>query len=145
MRGASKHLSRFAGGKTAASAVEFALVMPLFMVLVFGIVVYGSYLAVVHGLQQLAAEAARAAVAGLSDTERSSLAQGYVISNVASYPLLAAPQLTVAAGPSPANGYVFVVTLNYDASKMFIYALPQFVPVPSPQIVQSAAIQRGGY
>jgi len=127
------------------SAVEFALVLPLFLTFIFGIFIYGSYLAVVHGLQQLAAEGARASVAGLCDDERSSLAQGYVTSTVASYPLITPQQLTVQAGPSAANANVFVVTVNYNASQMFIYSLPSFVPVPSPNIVLSAAIQRGGF
>jgi hypothetical protein len=28
---------------------------------------------------------------------------------------------------------------------MFIYTLPNLVPLPSPNIVRSAAIQRGGF
>ncbi len=145
MRGLYHLAIKLSRSTSGASAVEFAVVAPLFLTVVFGIIIYGSYLAVVHGLQQLAAEAARAAVAGLSDAERSSLAQGYVTSTVPSYPLLMPGQLTVQSGPSPANGYVFVVTLNYDASPMFIYSLPRFLPVPSPNIMLSAAIQRGGF
>ena len=53
--------------------------------------------------------------------------------------------LTINAAAATANANVFVVTLNYDASKMFIYSLPSFVPVPSPNMVSSAAIQRGGF
>jgi hypothetical protein len=34
---------------------------------------------------------------------------------------------------------------GYDASGMFIYSLPTFVPAPSSTIVRSAAIPRGGY
>ena len=58
------------------------MLLPVFMTLVFGIVVFGSYLAVVHGLQQLAAEAARSSIAGMSATERTSLATSYVTSNI---------------------------------------------------------------
>jgi Flp pilus assembly protein TadG len=141
----SKRLAGLARSEQGTSAVEFAIVMPLFLVLVLGIIVYGSYLAVIHGLQQLAAEAARASVPGLSDLERSSLAQGYVTSMAASYPLITPRQLTINAAPAPANANVFVVTLNYDASGMFIYALPNLVPLPPPNIVRSAAIQRGGF
>jgi Flp pilus assembly protein TadG len=141
----SKRLAGLARSEQGTSAVEFAIVMPLFLVLVLGIIVYGSYLAVIHGLQQLAAEAARASVPGLSDVERSSLAQSYITSTAASYPLIMPRQLRVNAAPAPANANVFVVTLNYDASGMFIYALPNLVPLPSPNIVRSAAIQRGGF
>ncbi len=138
-------LQRFSRCGRAASAVEFAILAPLFLLIVFGIVTFGSYLAVVHGVQQLAAEAARSSVAGLSDGERSNLAASYVSANVASYPLIEKSHLTVNAAASAASSKVFVVSVGYDASHMFIYALPAFVPLPSPNIVRSAAIPFGGY
>lgn len=128
-----------------ASAVEFALVTPLFMAMVFGIIMFGSYLAVIHGVQQLAAEAARTSIAGLSDTERGDLARNYVTAHAAAYPLITPAQVSVNAAASPADANVFVVTVNYDASGLFIYSLPAFVPVPSSAIARSAAIPRGGY
>lgn len=131
--------------KRAASAVEFALVMPLFLMLVFGIVVYGSYFAVVHGVQQLAAEAARSSIAGLTEAERSNLARSYVSTNAAAYPLIMPSNLAVNAASSASDANVFVVTVNYDASAMLLYTLPAFVPLPPQQIARSAAIPRGGY
>jgi Flp pilus assembly protein TadG len=131
--------------RRGASAVEFAIVFPLFLFALFGIVMYGAYLAVVHGVQQLAASAARSSVAGLSEAERVSLAESYVQSNATAYPLIAPGRLTVRAGAAPDNANVYIVTVGYDASHMFIYALPGFVPAPSPHILRAAAIQRGGY
>ncbi|RTL48366.1 MAG: pilus assembly protein [Bradyrhizobiaceae bacterium] len=145
MSSAAEKLSGFRRNSVGASAVEFALLLPVFMAIIFGIVVFGSYLAMVHGVQQLAAEAARSSVAGLSETERSSLANGYVTSNVGSYPLIAPGRITVNAATSPTDANVFVVTVNYDASGSFIYSLPSFVPAPPTTIVRSAAIPRGGY
>jgi Flp pilus assembly protein TadG len=113
--------------------------------MVFGIIMYGSYLAVIHGVQQLAAEAARSSVAGLSESERSSLANSYITGNVNSYPLINPAKLTVNAATSGSDANVFIVSVNYDASGMFIYSLPTFVPAPSSTIVRSAAIPRGGY
>lgn len=135
----------FFRAKAGASAVEFAIVFPLFLVVLFGIVIYGSYLVVVHGVQQLAAEAARSSIAGLSDSERASLAQSYVTSNVSYYPLISPDRLTINAAASGSNASVFVVTLSYDDSNSFIYMLPQLVPAPPSSIVRSAAIPRGGY
>ena len=77
--------------------------LPLFLAFIFGIIVFGSYLAMVHGVQQLAAEAARSSIAGMTDTERNSLATNYVTANVSTYPLLVASNLTVNAAPSPSN------------------------------------------
>lgn len=135
---------RFLLCRRGATAVEFAMLLPIFLALVFGIVVYGSYLAVVHGVQQLAAEAARSSVAGLSDGERSNLATSYVVANVGTYPLIAANNVSVNAATSITDPNVFVVSVSYDASGMFIYALP-FVPSPPSTIVRSAAIPFGGF
>jgi Flp pilus assembly protein TadG len=129
----------------AVAAVEFAFVFPIFLVLLFGIIVYGSYLVVVHSVQQLAAEAARSSVAGLSDTERASLAQSYVTTNVTYYPLISPNHLTVSAAASASDPNVFVVSLSYDDSSSFIYFLPPFVPTPPASIVRAAAIPRGGF
>jgi Flp pilus assembly protein TadG len=129
--------------RRAATAVEFAMLLPLFLAFIFGIVIFGSYLTMVHGVQQLAAEAARSSVAGLTDSERNSLATSYVSANAPTYPLLIAAKLSVNAAPS-ANANVYVVTVNYDASTSFIYTLP-FVPAPSPTIVRSAAVPYGGF
>ncbi|WP_249123064.1 MULTISPECIES: TadE/TadG family type IV pilus assembly protein [unclassified Bradyrhizobium] len=136
---------RFRACTQGVSAVEFALIAPIFLMLVFGIITYGGYLAVMYGVQQLTAAAARSSIAGLSDTERSNLATTYVNSNVNSYPLLAASNVTVNAAASPSNANVFVVTVNYNASGLFIYSLPKFVPTPPTTVVSSAAIPRGGF
>jgi Flp pilus assembly protein TadG len=124
--------------RRGAAAVEFAMLLPVFLVLVFGIVVFGSYLTMVHGVQQLAAEAARSSVAGMTDQERSSIASSYVTANVGTYPLIVANNVSVNAATSPADPNVFVVTVSYNASSMFIYSLP-FVPSPPSTIVRSAA------
>ena len=127
------------------SAVEFALVFPIFLTVVFGVLCFGSYLAVVHGVQQIAAEAARASISGLSDTERKSLAQDNIGRNVPSYPLIEAGRLTLASAGTTSDGSTFEIRVQYDASGMFVFGLPAFVPMPSSTIVRSAAIQRGGY
>jgi Flp pilus assembly protein TadG len=145
MKQTARTLKTFRSANGGASAIEFAMILPSFMAIVFGIVMFGSYLAVVHGVQQLAAEAARSSIAGLSETERSSLATAYVTANVNSYPLIAANHISVNAATSATDSNVFVVTVNYDASGLFIYSLPSFIPAPPSTIVRSAAIPRGGY
>ncbi len=143
-RFAIKHLNHFASCRHGSSAVEFAMLLPVFLTVVFGIVVFGSYLAVIHGVQQLAAEAARSSVAGMTETERSSLASTYVSNNAGTYPLIDPAKLTTAAATSSSNANVFVVTVNYDASAMFIYTLP-FVPKPATSVTRSASIPYGGF
>lgn len=135
---------RFARNQSGATAVEFAILLPVFLTLVFGIVVFGSYLTMVHGVQQLAAEAARMSIAGLTDGERGSLALGYVTSSATSYPLLDATKLNVVAAPSSSDPNAYVVTVRYDASSSFIFALPFVPPLPS-LIARSAVIPNGGF
>ncbi len=137
-----RHLKRDRDG---ASAVEFAIVFPVFLLVFFGILCFGAYLAVVHGVQQLTAEGARASIAGLNDSERLTLAQGNINANVASYPLISASNIAVrSAATDPATG-TFTLTVQYDASEMFIFGLPGLVPAPNPIITRTSAIQRGGY
>jgi Flp pilus assembly protein TadG len=130
--------------RRAASAVEFAMLLPVFLSLVFGIVVYGSYFTVIHGLQQLAAEAARASIGGMSEAQRNAIATSYVSANVGTYPLIVPGSVTVVAASSVTNANIFVVTVNYNASQMFIYSLP-VVPLPPSAMTQSAAIAYGGF
>jgi Flp pilus assembly protein TadG len=128
-----------------ASAVEFAIVVPIFLLILLGIMVYGAYLGVLHSVQQLTAEAARASIAGLNDQERLTLAQATINSHINSYPMLTPQRLRVeTATTDPVTG-TFTVTVRYDASHMFVFNLPRIVPAPNPIIIRTAAIQRGGY
>lgn len=131
--------------RTATSAVEFAIILPVFLVFVFGIVVYGSYLAVVHGVQQIAAEAARASLGGITDNERASLARANITASASWYPLLALDRLTLDSAATDESTRTFTVTVRYDATDMVLFNLPHMVPSPPPIIIRSAAIQRGGY
>ena len=127
------------------SAIEFAIVVPVFVMLLFGMITYGSYLAVVHGVQQLVAEAARASVSGITDDERNALARGYIDGNIGAYPLLSARYLTLDGTRTDPTSGVFSVTVHYDLSGMPRFAMPSIVPTPPTSVVRSAAIQRGGY
>jgi len=129
----------------ASSAVEFALITPCFLMLIFGLSIYASIYVTLNGIQQLAAEAARASVAGLNDTERNQLAQAYISNNTGAYPFLNPQKLTVAAGTTGTAAPTYQVSLTYDMSGSFIYSFTRMFPLPPPQIVRSAAIQRGGY
>jgi len=125
--------------------VEFALITPCFLLLIFGLSIYASIYVTLNGIQQLAAEAARASVAGLNDTERNELAQAYILNNTGAYPFLNAQKLTVTAGTTGTVAPTYQVSLTYDMSGSFIYTFTRMLPLPPPQIVRSAAIQRGGY
>ena len=54
--------------------VEMALVLPLFLALLMGILVYGQYFLLAHSVQQAANDGARAAITGLDAADRSAIA-----------------------------------------------------------------------
>jgi hypothetical protein len=59
--------------------------------------------------------------------------------------MLSSTHLTVQSASTDAATGTFKVTVQYDASDMFIFNLPHIVPMPNGVIVRTAAIQRGGY
>ncbi|TDR90494.1 TadE/TadG family type IV pilus assembly protein [Enterovirga rhinocerotis] len=127
-----------------ASAVEFALVSPILIVMLFGIIAYGLYFAAAHSLQQIAAEAARASVAGLSDAERRELARRSVSLALAPPSLLRAEHVTLQFGTDAADPYVYIVSLSFDARVLGIAPLAEIIPVPNLVLTKSARVRRGG-
>ncbi len=130
---------------SGVAAIEFAIVAPVFFLMVFGLLCYAIYFGMVHSVQQLAADAARASVAGITAAERASIAQSNIQQSIANYPLLDPGRLTVAATPSSADPNLFSVGLRYDASSNTIFALEGLVPMPPRVIERQAVIRRGGY
>ncbi|MDT9593874.1 TadE/TadG family type IV pilus assembly protein [Nocardioides zeae] len=68
-----------------AAAVEFALVLPLLLLLVFGIISYGFMLSFRGSLSQAAAEGARAAAVSVNASGREAAARGAVNDAINSY------------------------------------------------------------
>ena len=95
-----------------------------------GMVAYGIYFGAAHSVQQIAADAARTAIAGLSETERRSLATDYVKNNAGSYAFIDARKMSIVVGDSSADGSQFVVTLSYDARDLPIWNLIKGLPLP---------------
>ena len=126
---------------TGASAVEFALISPLFLLMLAGIVDYGSYFSASHGVQQMVNDAARTAIAGSTAAERLELAQGVMDSESDKYAFLSEGRadLSITEGAQ-----ILTVTLNYtpDAGAFELFPLPPGMP---ETITRSASIVRGGY
>ena len=74
-------LGRQREAQAGSAAIEFALVAPVFLAMLLGILVYGLYFGLSHSVEQLAAQAARVSVAGLDDQERETLAEAYLTDN----------------------------------------------------------------
>jgi Flp pilus assembly protein TadG len=135
----------FARADRGAAAVELALILPILIVLVYGIFAASWVLAVEHGLQQLASESARAALAGLDQSERDGLARAYVSAEAGTYAYLNPSALTVSTATSNQT-LSFTVTTRYDLSSSPLYPfLSRFMPLASPIVSRAATIRQGGF
>lgn len=126
------------------SAVEFAILAPVFVLLLTGMLAYGIYFGAASSLQQLSADAARTAIAGLSEDERNVLVQQYLDANAGDYMLIDRQLLTFSIGDKPGDPSQYKVTLRYDASQLPIWNLYPPLPLPSQHIAYSSTIRRGG-
>jgi Flp pilus assembly protein TadG len=139
----ARHASRsFRQDRRGSTAIEFAVISPVLILMLLGILVYGGYFMLSHSLQQMANDAARASVAGLTDTERSALAQTAVSNDVQTYSYLKPQLLSVNYAD---QNQVLTVTLTYNASGSPFWALNGLMPMPSSTLIRSASVQIGGY
>jgi Flp pilus assembly protein TadG len=137
-------LPRLLGDRSATSALEFAILSPIFLFFVMGMIAYGIYFGASHSVQQIASDAARTAIAGLSETERRSLATDYVNRNAGGYPFIDPHKLTIEVSDNTADGSQFVVTLRYDARDLPVWNLIAGLPMPNMTITTRTAIRIGG-
>lgn len=135
---------RLSNNISGASAVEFAIVASLFLMVALGILAYGIYLSAAHSVSQLAADSARASIAGLNDTERAKIATDHVTLHAKDFILLDKTKVTVEAAPL-ADSNQFQVVVRFDASDLPIWFMSGLVPLPPKIIERSASIKRGGY
>ncbi len=126
---------------SGAVAVEFAFIGPLYLVMLLGIASYGGYFWIAHSVQQLANDGARAAIAGLSQTERAQLAQSTIASETPSYVVLNPALVTTVESEQTQS---LTVTISYDASSSGFW-LSQIVPMPSTTISRQATVKLAGF
>lgn len=127
-----------------AIAVEFALVMTVLLMLLLGIISFGLQFGTRILAVQAASEGARAAVAGLNDAERLSLAATAVAATLDRFGGLAAAR-TVAIRPSGSPTNEVGVTVTIDLSRFDLARFSQFVPILSARPSASVSVRVGGF
>lgn len=137
-------IPRFRRSNTGTSAVEFALLAPVFILILLGMVAYGIYFGASNSVQQIAADAARTALAGLNQTERQTLVASFLSNNASGYPFVDASKLTYQANDSTADGNQFVVSIQYDARNLPIWNLFPRLVMPNTTISRRSTIRVGG-
>ncbi len=136
-------LSRLSKDRAGTSALEFAIIAPLFFLVLFTLIAYGIYLSVTHSVQQIAADAARTAVAGLNPTERVTLVNRYLDASRLDYSFINRAKMNVAIAEDPGNPDQFTVTITYDSSDLPIWKLFTFA-LPQEKIERYATVRVGG-
>lgn len=131
-------LRRDAGG---VAVVEFALLAPMMLLILLGTLAYGGYFWMAHSIQQLANDAARASLAGLTPTERRDIATATVESGLAGFADLSPERAQVTVEEA---GDRLTVRVSYDAAGTPFLNLG-FVPLPDPTIRRRAAVVLGGF
>lgn len=128
--------------RAGSAAVEFALVGPLLILLLTGMLVYGGWFWLAQCVQSLASESARAAVAGLDADERRALARAYVDQEGAEVYGFDPGALDVEVA---ATADVIRVRIAFDASDHPMMLLAAVVPAPPMRIERSAVVRLGGF
>lgn len=128
--------------RKGSAAIEFALVGPILIMLLTGMVVYGGWFWLAQSVQTLATESARAAMGGLDDAERRQLAMAFVAREAGRGSGLD-PALIATTVTSDAEAVR--VHITYDARKHPILLLAGSLPRPPSLIQRDAVVRTGGY
>jgi Flp pilus assembly protein TadG len=138
-------LRRLGRSESGMAAVEFALVAPILLMMIIAVLVYSIYFSAVIGVRQAAAEGARAAMAGMSTSERSSLAIARATAVMSGYtPLIGATAQPTITAAQQGTG-LFQVTVRYNITGSAIMRYGGFVPLPAPVIQSFVIVANGSY
>ncbi|WP_267427282.1 TadE/TadG family type IV pilus assembly protein [Methylobacterium sp. GC_Met_2] len=130
--------------RSGSSAVEFALVAPLLLLLFAGIGMLGICLGAAHNLRQIAAEAARASVAGITDTERATLAQNTVNRSLSTGAMFRPGSVAVQVGSDPNDATIYTVTLSANTASLGINAFSRLLPMLPTILRSTISVRKGG-
>lgn len=121
----------------AAAIVEMALVLPLFLALLMGILVYGQYFLIAHAVQQSANDGARAAIVGLDAADRRAVAIRAVDRSMASISGFNTATRAIAVNET---SHAVTVAVTYTAPPTH-FLRSSFVPSPGHVIRASATFE----
>lgn len=111
--------------------VEFAIVLPLLLLLIYGIISFGAQFLVLQTLKQAASDGARAAVAGTTQSSEVSQATSTVLSDLSYLPAINASDVSVtfpascsASAPATSGGCINVAVSYPYATNPLVPAFP---------------------
>jgi Flp pilus assembly protein TadG len=139
-------LRRLRDTESGMAAVEFALVAPVLFMMIFAVVVYSLYFSAFLGVRQAAAEGARAAMAGMSFSERSSLAKARATTVLSGYgALIGVPVTADNTTAERQDAGLLKITVSYDISGSSIMKYGSLLPMPASLIKSEVIVANGSY
>ncbi len=133
-------LARCLRDRRGAALTEFALVVPVFLAFLMGLVGYGGYFWRANLIQQIANDGARASLPGLTAGERQRLAVAAVNQELTA---LAGIDVRLTATTVSETGGAVLVAVVYDGSRDAMLNV-SLIPLPSKTIKRVAAVRIGG-
>lgn len=139
----------FRRGESGAALVEFALVVGLFVLLLYGLISFGVIMATKHNVTTAASEAARAAVGAVDDTAAISTAQARILSALGTSggryavgPGAGAPSIAPCNAALPLGARCITVTITYDLDgHPVVPPAPGLGLVTPPRLTSTAVVQ----
>ena len=135
----------FSRHRSGIAALEFALIAPVFMLMLIGMIAMGFYVMLLHEVQELASSAARSSVAGLNQTERNTLAQAFVSNYLAASALLVASDVNVQTSTTGTPPTDYAVSVSYKLKDTPIPFLSGVIGINFTTINSTSIVEFGGY
>jgi Flp pilus assembly protein TadG len=117
--------------------VETAIILPILILLMIGLLSFGTWFMAAHGVQLAANEAARAALGGINDSDRTQLAREGVASALTT---AAAINPTEVATATSRDGQYYTVTVTYAPAHPLWLSFGSG-PAPSKTIERKATVR----
>lgn len=133
---------RLVSERRGTAIIEFAILLPVLITLLMGVICYGLYFGAAHSVQQLAADAARHSIAGATLTERRAMVTGFVNTHGPSYFLVRTERLSEVSATEQTGGRL-LVRISYDATWLPIFGFSKLVPLPPSTITRDCVILGG--
>ncbi len=130
---------RLVSDQRGTAIIEFAILLPVLIALLTGMICYGLYFGAAHSVQQLAADAARHSIAGETLAERQTMVTSFVNTHGPAYFLVRPERLSEVSATQQAGGQLRV-RIAYDATWLPIFGFSRIMPLPPGTITRDCVI-----
>ncbi|MGW5960865.1 TadE/TadG family type IV pilus assembly protein [Methylorubrum thiocyanatum] len=137
-------MRKFGGDTRASVVIEFAFVGPLLIYLMLNIFVGAIYFGAFHKLQHIAAQAARASIAGADEDERSNLVRQSLARSLEDGTLLPASAISVTVASLSADRRHYRVSLSFETQALGLRRFPGLATVLPATLISSYDVRSGG-